>query len=80
MPGDDTKHLGMALGLTLSGLNKMHHLPDDLVAAWLRREVKGFQKGKPTLRTLATALTEIGHIGLANDILGILQLIVSVIP
>ena len=59
------------MGISQPKLVKMpnEELTEKLVAAWLREEDNVLFVGKPTLRTLATALKVIGQTGLANDIL-----------
>ena len=71
IPPNDTRSLGGALGISQSKLVKMpdEELTEKLVAAWLREEDNVLSVGKPTLRTLATALKDVGQTGLANDIL-----------
>ena len=61
--------LGGALGLTYSNLEKMRVFPDDMVAAWLRREDSVISvSGEPTWRRLVQALKRVGQGGVANKI------------
>ena len=65
--------LGQALGLSqqkVKGMKKSNIFLDEVIAAWLRREDHVEKKGKPTWRTLVTALRHprIGQTGLANRI------------
>ena len=54
---DHIRKVGGALGLSYNILHKMTKYPDDMVAAWLRREefVRSMS-GEPTWRTLVEAL------------------------
>ena len=61
--------MGGALGLSYSKLRKMTKYPDDMVAAWLRREdFVMSMSGEPTWRTLVEALRIVGQEGTARDI------------
>ena len=61
--------IGGALGLSYSKLRKMTKYPDDMVAAWLRREdFVVSMSGEPTWRTLVEALRKVGQEGTAKDI------------
>ena len=61
--------VGGALGLSSSKLRKMYKYPDDMVAAWLRREDSVMSiSGEPTWRTLVKALRKVGQEGIARDI------------
>ena len=61
--------VGGALGLSYSKLCKMTKYPDDMVAAWLRREdFVMSMSGEPTWRTLVEALRKVGQEGTARDI------------
>ena len=61
--------MGGALGLYYSKLRKMTKYPDDMVAAWLRREDSVMSMtGEPTWRTLVEALRRVGQEGTARDI------------
>ena len=63
------RRVGGALGLTYDILEKMKTLPDDMVAAWLRREdFVMSMSGEPTWRTLMEALRKVGQEGTARDI------------
>ena len=55
--------------MSYSKLRKMTKYPDDMVAAWLRREdfVRSMS-GEPTWRTLVEALRKVGQEGTARDI------------
>ena len=68
----DNDHIctvGGALGLSYSKLRKMTKFPDDMVAAWLRKEDHVMSmSGEPTWRTLAEALRKVGQGGIAGDI------------
>ena len=47
----------------------MKSLPEDMVAAWLRREDYVLKvSGEPTWRSLVQALTTVGQGGIAKDI------------
>ena len=61
--------VGGALGLTYSVLVKMKHYPNDMVAAWLRREKHVMKvSGEPTWRTLVDALSSVGQEGITVNI------------
>ena len=61
--------MGGALGLSYNTLHKMTKYPDDMVAAWLRREdFVMSMSGEPTWRTLVEALRKVGQEGTARDI------------
>ena len=61
--------VGGALGLDYGNLQKMKVLPEEMVAAWLRREDYVLTKtGEPTWRSLIKALKKAGQKGVANDI------------
>jgi hypothetical protein len=61
--------LGCALGLRYSTLGRMKTLPNEMVAAWLRREEGVLRRsGEPTYERLAEALEEMDQNGLAKDI------------
>ena len=50
-------------------LQKMKNFPEDMVAAWLRREDYVLKmSGEPTWRSLVQALTTVGQGGIAKDI------------
>lgn len=66
---EQLKKLGGALGLLYPTLNKMKDLLHDMVAAWLLRQDDVREKsGEPTFESLAKALEEIGHKGIACDV------------
>lgn len=58
--------LGGALGLAFNALKKMKVLPDDMVAAWLRKE--DYVQEDPTWRGLIEALKVVGQRGIAESI------------
>ena len=61
--------LGGALGLNYPKLTRMKQLPEDIVAAWLRREDGVLEKScQPTWENLVRALEETGQRGIAKDI------------
>ena len=61
--------MGGALGLDFVNLQKMKNFPEDMVAAWLRREDYVLKmSGEPTWRSLVQALTTVGQGGIAKDI------------
>ena len=63
------RNVGGALGLSYSSMEKMSSYPDDMVAAWLRREdFVVSMSGEPTWRTLVEALRKVGQEGTARDI------------
>lgn len=67
----DTNHyvsLGGEFGLFHPKLNRMRHYPNDVVAAWLRREDDVSNKCRPTWRNLALALEHIGQNGIAEAV------------
>ena len=66
---EDIQRLGEALGLSYTKLQNMNLFPDEMVAAWLKRQDDVLRTGKPTWRTLVDALREIDQNGIAEDIL-----------
>ena len=69
LDNDHIIDVGGALGLSFSKLRKMTKYPDDMVAAWLRREDYVMNSsGEPTWRTLMEALRKVGQEGIARDI------------
>ena len=57
------------MGLSYSSMEKMTSYPDNMVAAWLRREdFVMSSSGEPTWRTLVEALRKVGQEGTARDI------------
>ena len=65
------KHLGLALGLLWSKLNRMplQTLVDEVIAAWLRQEDNvTSMSGPPTWKSLCEALREINQEGISVDI------------
>ena len=55
--------------MSYSKLRKMTTYPNDMVAAWLRREDFVLDaSGEPTWRSLVKALRKIGQEGIARDI------------
>ena len=73
VPDEAIRTLGTALGLNYPKVQKMKSLPEDMVAAWIRREDNVLDNGDPTLRKLAKALKEpgIGQGGVAHKILNV---------
>ena len=62
--------VGGALGLAYDKLRRMTKFPDEMVAAWLRREdIVMNVSGRPTWRTLVEALRRVGQEGIARDIM-----------
>ena len=58
--------VGLALGMNYAKLKKMRSLPDDMVAAWLRREDDVLEvSGVPTWKGLTGALKDVGQNGIA---------------
>ena len=69
MDNDQLRRLGGSLGLRFPTLCRMNNLPDEMVAAWLRRQEDVLERsGEPTYERLALALEEIGQNGLAQDV------------
>ena len=68
IPNEALVSLGGALGLYHPKLMRMKVLPDEMVAAWLRKEDKVLEHGRPTWRVLANALRAIGQTGVADNI------------
>ena len=63
------RYVGGALGLAYDILDKMKNLPEEMVAAWLRREDFVMSlSGEPTWWTLIQALRKVGQEGTARDI------------
>ena len=61
--------LGGALGLHYPKLQRMKHLPEEMVAAWLRGEDQVLDvSGRPTWASLVKCLEEVGQTGIANTI------------
>lgn len=61
--------LGGVLGLSYNKFQKMKTYPDDMVAAWLRREDGVLTKsGEPSWRMLVKALRTIHQEGIARNI------------
>ena len=61
--------VGLALGMNYAKLKRMRSLPDDMVAAWLRREDDVLEvSGVPTWKVLSEALKDTGQTGLAMKI------------
>ena len=58
--------MGGALGLAYDIIEKMKELPEDMVAAWLRKE--DFVSEEPTWRGLSRALKRVGQTGIAQVI------------
>ena len=69
MDNEQLINLGGALGLRYTTLGRMKTLPNEMVAAWLRREEGVLKRsGEPTYERLAEALEEMDQTGLAKDI------------
>lgn len=66
LDNDQIMDLGGALGLSYTRLQKMKHLPDNMVAAWLRKE--NYVNDDPTWNTLIKALEKVGQAGIAKAI------------
>ena len=60
------RRVGGALGLAYDVMEKMKILPDEMVAAWLRRQ--DFVCEVPTWRSLIDALKKVGQTGIAQKI------------
>ena len=61
--------VGSTLGINYVKLTRMHNLPGDMVAAWLRREDNVVEfSGDPTWKALSEALKENGQTGMAMKI------------
>ena len=60
--------LGLAFGLEYPNLNKMKHYPEDVVAAWLRKQDNVCIKCLPTWSNLASALEQISQNGIASEV------------
>ena len=58
--------VGGALGLVFNVVRQMKVLPDETVAAWMRRE--DYVSEEPTWRALIKALRRVGQAGLAQTI------------
>ena len=63
---DQIMDLGGTLGLSYTRLQRMKHLPGDMVAAWLRKEKN--VTNDPTWKILIEALEREGQVGIARDI------------
>lgn len=62
-------NLGAALGLEFPKVQRMQYIPEDMVAAWLRREDHVLEKsGEPTRQSLVNSLQKIGQRGVAKSI------------
>lgn len=69
LENDQILKLGGALGLHYPKLKRMKDLPQDMVAAWLRREDNVIaMSGEPSLKSLCGALQDIGQKGIAERI------------
>lgn len=65
----DLVQLGETLGLCYTKLQRMQHIPEEMVAAWLREEDSVLNKsGKPTWTNLIQCLEKIGQNGIARRI------------
>ena len=65
---DQCISLGLAFGLEYPNLNKMNRYPEDVMAAWLRKEDNVCSKCSPTWSNLASALELISQKGIANEV------------
>ena len=63
---EDLRRVGGALGLNHPHLKRMKDLPADMVASWLREDDNISQP--PTWASLAKALEDVGHRGVATRI------------
>ena len=63
---DQIMDLGGTLSLSYTRLQRMKHLPGDMVAAWLRKEKN--VTDDPTWKTLIEALEREGQVGIASVI------------
>ena len=59
--------MGGALGLAYDIIEKMKELPEDMVAAWLRKE--DYVREEPTWNSLVKALKSVGQAGIAQKIM-----------
>ena len=66
LDNDQIIEVGTALGMNHSKLKRMHSLPGDMVAAWLRKEDDVLEN--PTWKVLSEALKDTGQTGLAKKI------------
>ena len=63
--------LGGTLGLDFSKIRRMQYIPEDMIAAWLRREDNVLERsGEPTWKSLIHCLQKIGQKGVAKSIEG----------
>ena len=63
------RRVGGALGLNHPHLKRMKDLPADIVASWLREDDNILEvSGSPTWASLAKALEDVGHTGVATRI------------
>ena len=69
LDNQQTVQVGLALGMNYAKLKKMRSLPDDMVAAWLRKEDDVLEvSGVPTWKGLTEALKDVGQNGIAVKI------------
>ena len=69
MDNEQLINLGGALGLRYTTLGRMKTLPNEMVAAWLRREEGVLKRsGEPTYERLAEVLEEMDQNGPAKDV------------
>ena len=60
--------LGVAFGILHPKLSKMTNFPDDVVAAWIRKEDDVLNRCLPTWRNLAKALEQVNQNGIADKV------------
>ena len=60
--------LGGAFGLYHPTLNRMRQYPEEVVAAWLRKQDSVSNRCPPTWRNLIRALERIGQNGIAETV------------
>ena len=63
---EQIRSVGGALGLAYFNLRQMRELPEQMVAAWFRKE--DFVGEEPTWRILVEALKTVGQTGVAEHI------------
>ena len=62
---EEVTRLGLKLGLSMRRLRRMRLFPEDMIEAWLRGDD---EVDNPCWESLAMALEEVGHIGIASSI------------
>ena len=65
LDNDELKKLGLQLGLNLTRLRRMKQFPEDMIQSWL---IEDDDVKNPCWESLATALKEVGHTGIASKI------------